>query len=60
MLLVKREDVDRVEHERWPHLKKEERLMPTVDFGLDRAKRQGIEQGARQEQLAVDHKLFFW
>ena len=38
----------RVERKRFPHLKEEERLMPEMEFGLDRAKQEGMQLGRRQ------------
>ena len=40
---------DKVERKRFPHLKEEERLMPTMEFGFERAERQGREQGIEQK-----------
>ncbi len=45
---IERQDFSRVERERWPELKEEERLMPTIDFGIERATRLGIKQGIKQ------------
>ncbi len=42
---IKGRDFDRIEREQWPELEEEERLMPMIDFGLERATRLGIEQG---------------
>ena len=47
---IERQDFDRVERERWPNLQEEERFMPTIDFGFDRAKRLGIEEGIEKER----------
>ncbi len=37
-----------IERKRFPHLKEEERLMPEMEFGLDRARQEGIRQGIEQ------------
>ena len=45
----------RVERKRFPHLKEEERLVPTMEFGFDRAKQQGMRQGMRKgKQLGIE------
>ena len=54
-----RKGFDRVERKRFPHLKEEERLMPEIEFGFDRARQQGkqlgIEQGIEQgKQLGIE------
>ncbi len=43
-----REGFAQVERKRFPRLKEEERLMPTIEFGFDRAKQQGLRQGLRK------------
>ena len=47
---IDRHDFARVERERWPELKEEERFMPTIDFGFERAERIGIEKGIEKER----------
>ena len=37
-----------VERKRFPHLKEEDRIVPEMEFGLDRAKKEGIQQGLRK------------
>ena len=41
----------RVERRRFPHLQEGERLVPTMEFGFDRAKRQGMRKG---KQLGIE------
>ena len=52
-------EFDRIEREHWPHLQEEERIMPTIEFTIDkidkkinkaekRAMRKGIEKGIEQ------------
>ena len=49
---------DKVERKRFPHLKEEERIMPTMEFGLDRAKQQGVRQGLRKgKQLGIEQGI---
>ena len=43
-----RKGFDKVERKRFPHLKEEERLVPTMEFGFDRAKKEGMQQGLRK------------
>ena len=38
-------EFDRVDRECWPDLNEEERLMPTLEFSLDKAKNLGLKQG---------------
>ena len=57
-----RKGFDEVERKRFPHLKEEERLMPEIEFGFDRARQQGrqlgIKQGVEQGRLeTVKHFL---
>ncbi len=47
---VKRQDFDRVDRKRWPHKREEERFVPTMYFGLERAERRGLQKG---EQLGL-------
>ena len=47
---IDRQDFARVERERWPDLKEEEKLMPTIDFGFERAERRGREQGIEKNR----------
>ncbi len=47
---VKRQDFDRVDRKRWPHKQEEERFVPTMYFGLERAERRGLQKG---EQLGL-------
>ena len=37
-----------VERKRFPHLKEEDRIVPEMEFGLDRAKKEGVQQGLRK------------
>lgn len=39
---------NRVERKRFPHLKEEDRIVPDMEFGLDRAKKEGMQQGLRK------------
>ncbi len=48
-----RGEFDRIEREYWPGLREEERLMPTIEFSLDKAERRGIEQGIERKQRDV-------
>ncbi len=51
---VKRQDFDRVDRKRWPHKREEERFVPTMYFGLERAERRGLQKGIEQgEQLGL-------
>ncbi len=53
-----REGFAQVERKRFPRLKEEERLMPTIEFGFDRAKQQGLRQGLRKgKQLGVEQGI---
>ncbi len=53
-----REGFARVERKRFPRLKEEERLMPTIEFGFDRAKQQGLRQGLRKgKQLGIEQGI---
>ena len=45
---VEYSDFERVERERWPKLKEEDRLMQTIYFGPERYRREGIAQGIEQ------------
>lgn len=54
---IDRQDFARVERERWPDLKEEDRFMPTIDFGFERAERQGREQGIEQERLDTANRM---
>ncbi len=47
---VRRQDFDRVDRKRWPHKREEERFVPTMYFGLERAERRGLQKG---EQLGL-------
>ena len=49
----------KIERKRFVHLKEEERLMPEMEFGLDRARKEGMEQGLRKgmrkgKQLGIE------
>ncbi len=48
---VKRRDFDRVDRKRWPHKREEERFVPTMYFGLERAERRGLQKG---KQLGIE------
>ncbi len=48
---VKRQDFDRVDRKRWPHKREEERFVPTMYFGLERAERRGLQKG---KQLGIE------
>ncbi len=51
---VKRQDFDRVDRKRWPHKREEERFVPTMYFGLERAERRGLQLGLQKgEQLGL-------
>ena len=48
-----------VERKRFPHLKEEDRIVPDMEFGLDRAKKEGMQQGLRKgkqqgKQLGIE------
>ena len=48
-----------VERKRFPHLKEEDRIVPEMEFGLDRAKKEGMQQGLRKgkqqgKQLGIE------
>ena len=43
-----REGFAKVERKKFPNLKEEDRIMPEMLFGLDRAKEEGKQQGIRQ------------
>ena len=45
---VEESDFERVERERWPDLKEEDRIMQTYYFGPERYRREGIAQGIEQ------------
>ena len=52
-----RDAFDLIERQRWPDMEEKERLMPTLEFSLDLAEKRGIEQGMRQERVAVARNL---
>ena len=49
------EGFNTVERKRFPHLKEEDRIVPEMEFGLDRAKKEGMQQGLRKgKQLGIE------
>ncbi len=45
---IEREDFDRVDRKRHPNLQEEDRLMPAIEFSLDKAEERGIRKGMQE------------
>ena len=57
-------EFDRIERKHWPHLQEEERIMPTIEFTIDKidkkinkAEKRGIEQGIRRERMETARRM---
>ena len=46
-----REEFDRIEREHWPQLEEEKRIMPTIEFTIDKAEKRGVRKGIEQGRL---------